>query len=86
MSIRLRLLLLLVSFVLLSVGGHGMVPAELWAQSPDPVVAAIPEPGPAFPGRLFLIGAGLAAAFCALGALELVRVRPREDPYADYDA
>jgi hypothetical protein len=82
MSVRLRLLLLLVSFALLAAGGAGFT-AELWAQSGVPT-AGLPQPPARFPARLFLLGAGLAAAFCALGALELVRFRPREEPRADY--
>lgn len=82
MSLRLRLLLLLVSFPLLAAGGPGLT-AELWAQ-PAGVAAGLPQPPARFPARLFLLGAGLAAAFCALGALELVRFRPREEPRADY--
>jgi hypothetical protein len=82
MSIRLRLLLLLVSFALLAVG----LPAELWAQSAGPVSTGLPRPPAIFPARLFLLGAGLAAAFCALGAAELVRFRPRDEPRVDYRA
>lgn len=84
MSVRLRLLLLFVSFALLAAGGAG-VATDLWAQSAGPA-AGLPQPPTAFPARLFLLGAGLAAAFCALGALELVRFRPREEPRVDYRA
>jgi hypothetical protein len=83
MSIRLRLLLLLVSFALLAAGGAG-ISTELWAQSPGAAAAGLPQPSTGFPARLFLLGAGLAAAFCALGAVELVRFRPRDEPRTDY--
>ena len=83
MSVRLRLVLLLVSLALLASGGAGFS-TELWAQSAGPASVGLPRPAAGFPARLFLLGAGLAAAFCALGAAELVRVRPRDEPRADH--
>jgi hypothetical protein len=83
MSVRIRLLLLLLSFALLAAGGAGLT-GELWAQSTGATAVSLPRPPAGFPARLFLLGAGLAAAFCALGALELVRFRPREEPRVDY--